>query len=80
MRGYAVGVRERDLDTGGIAAAVSDDNRVLGSLAVIGPVDRMKRSGIQKLGKQVERVALEFSRELKAGGSDALNFKKRNLG
>jgi len=45
--GYAVSMRERDLDTGGIAAAVFNCRRVIGSLAVIGPVNRMKRNGIQ---------------------------------
>jgi len=42
-----------DLDTGGIAGPVFDDRSVVGIFAIIGPVDRMKRSGIQKLGNQV---------------------------
>jgi DNA-binding IclR family transcriptional regulator len=62
--GYAVSMRERDLDTGGIAAPVFNDQSVIGSLAVIGPVDRMERHGIQKIGKQVRMVANELTGEL----------------
>jgi hypothetical protein len=40
---------------------------VIGSLAVIGPVNRMKRNGIQRIGRQVKTVANELSRELAAG-------------
>ena len=62
--GYAVSMRERDFDTGGIAAPVFNDQGVIGSLAVIGPVDRMERNGIQKIGKQVRIVASELTGEL----------------
>jgi DNA-binding IclR family transcriptional regulator len=64
--GYAVSIRERDLDTGGIAAPVFNERHVIGSLSVIGPVDRMKRNGIQRIGRQVKMVADEISRELAA--------------
>ncbi|HYQ98346.1 MAG TPA: IclR family transcriptional regulator C-terminal domain-containing protein, partial [Candidatus Nitrosocosmicus sp.] len=62
--GYAVSMRERDLDTGGIAAPVFADQNVIGSIAVIGPVDRMERNGIKKIGKQVRTVAGELTGEL----------------
>jgi len=62
--GYAVSMRERDLDTGGIAAPVFADRNVIGSIAVIGPVDRMERNGIKKIGKQVRTAAGELSGEL----------------
>lgn len=62
--GYAVSLRERDLDTGGIAAPVFNDQMVIGSLAVIGPVDRMKRNGIHPIGRQVRTVANELTGEL----------------
>jgi DNA-binding IclR family transcriptional regulator len=75
--GYSISMRERDLDTGGIAAPVFDDRTVVGSLAIIGPVDRMKRSGIQKLGRQVQRIAGEFSRELRRGGNAPKAAKRR---
>jgi DNA-binding IclR family transcriptional regulator len=77
--GYSISMRERDLDTGGIAAPVFDDRTVVGSLAIIGPVDRIKRSGIQKLGRQVQRIAGEFSRELRSG-VDAPRATKRTAG
>jgi DNA-binding IclR family transcriptional regulator len=66
-RGYAVSIRERDLDTGGIAAPVFNDRAVIGSIAIIGPIDRIKRAGIPKLGAKVRLIAGEFSRELGAG-------------
>ena len=59
--GYAVSMRERDLDTGGIAAPVFNDRHVIGSLSVIGPVDRMKRNGIQRIGRQVKVVAVSLA-------------------
>jgi DNA-binding IclR family transcriptional regulator len=62
--GYAVSMRERDLDTGGIAAPVFDDRGVIGSLAVIAPVDRMERNGIGRIGKQVQTVANQLTAEL----------------
>lgn len=80
LNGYAISMRERDLDTGGIAAPVSDDHNVFGSLAVIGPVDRMKRSGLRKLGKQVQRIASEFSNEMRISRSDVLSPNQRNVG
>jgi DNA-binding IclR family transcriptional regulator len=79
-RGYSISMRERDLDTGGIAAPVFDDRSVVGSLAIIGPVDRMKRSGIQKLGKQVQRIAAEFTCELRTGGGALQKAVKRTAG
>jgi DNA-binding IclR family transcriptional regulator len=62
--GYAVSMRERDLDTGGIAAPVFDDGGVIGSLAVIGPLDRMERNGIGRIGKQVQIIANQLTDEL----------------
>ncbi len=80
VNGYAISMRERDLDTGGIAAPVSDDHNVFGSLAVIGPVDRMKRSGLRKLGKQVQRIASDFSNEMRISRGDIPSFSQRNVG
>jgi DNA-binding IclR family transcriptional regulator len=57
-------MRERDLDTGGIAAPVVNDQGVIGSISVIGPVDRMERIGIKKIGGQVRMVASELTGEL----------------
>lgn len=62
--GYAVSMRERDLDTGGIAAPIFADDTLIGSIAVVGPVDRMERNGIRKIGKQVRSVAGQLSEEL----------------
>jgi hypothetical protein len=47
---------------------VFNGQSVIRSLAVIGPVNRMKRNGIQRIGRQVKTIASELSREL--AGSD----------
>jgi DNA-binding IclR family transcriptional regulator len=78
-RGYSISMRERDLDTGGIAAPIFDHRTVVGSLAIIGPVDRIKRSGIRMLGKQVQRIAEDFTLELRTG-SGMQKLAKRTAG
>jgi len=70
--GYAVSMRERDLDTGGIAAPVFNRHHVIGSIAVIGLVNRMKRNGIHRIGRQVKKVAHELTAELVASGAKAI--------
>jgi DNA-binding IclR family transcriptional regulator len=75
--GYAVSMRERDLDTGGIAAPVFNDENVIGSLAVIGPVDRMERNGIQRIGKQVRMIADELTGQLVSNTTFVSGGQKR---
>ena len=75
--GYAVSMRERDLDTGGIAAPVFDDRGVIGSLAVIGPVDRMERNGIGRIGKQVQMIANQLTAELVSSNKGLSSELKR---
>ena len=75
--GYAVSMRERDLDTGGIAAPVFNDENVIGSLAVIGPVDRMERNGIQRTGKQVRMIAGELTGQLGSNTTFVSGEQKR---
>ena len=74
--GYAVSMRERDLDTGGIAAPVFDYPR-FGSLAVIGPVDRMERNGIGRIGKQVQIIANQLTAELVSSTKNLSSELKR---
>jgi|SRR5215471_1191018 len=63
-RGYAVSIQERSYYTAAVAAAVFINETVLGSLAVIGPAERLKAMGIEKVGKTVKRVADQLSTEL----------------
>jgi DNA-binding IclR family transcriptional regulator len=79
-RQYAVSLRDRDVDTGSIAAPLAGDRGVVGSIAVIGPVDRMKRNGIQRIGMQVQRLAREFSGELRIVGSENVRTQRRSAG
>jgi DNA-binding IclR family transcriptional regulator len=79
-RHYAVSLRDRDVDTGSIAAPLAGDRGVVGSIAVIGPVDRMKRNGIQRIGMQVQRLAREFSGELRTDGSENVRTQRRSAG
>jgi len=79
-RGYAVSLRERDLDTGSIAAPLAGERGVVGSIAVIGPVDRMKRNGIHRIGMQVQRLAREFSGESRLVGKENGRTLRRSAG
>jgi IclR family transcriptional regulator, acetate operon repressor len=63
-RGYAVSLKEKCLDTAGVAAPVFSCGAVVGSLAIIGPIERMKRFGVDRLGTLVKGVAGKLSDEL----------------
>jgi IclR family acetate operon transcriptional repressor len=63
-RGYAVSLKEKSLDTAGVAAPVFSCGAVIGSLAIIGPMERMKRFGIDRLGMLVKGIANKLSDEL----------------
>jgi DNA-binding IclR family transcriptional regulator len=63
-QGYAVSVQERNLFTAGVAAPVFDYGSVIGCLAVIGLAERIKESGIEKMGRSVRKVADRLSQEL----------------
>lgn len=67
-KGYAVSLQEKSLDTAGIAAPVFSNGSVVGSLAVIGPLERMKRNGVDHLGALVKKSAHKLSEDL--------NYKK----
>ncbi len=79
-RGYAGRMRERDLDTGGIAAPVFNHQGMIGSIAVIGPVDRMERNGIQRIGTQVLLIANEITRELTSANGVTASKPRRVAG
>ena len=63
-RGYAVSIQERSFYTAAVAAAVFINETVHGSLAIIGPAERIKAMGIEKTGKAVKRIADQLSAEL----------------
>jgi DNA-binding IclR family transcriptional regulator len=60
-RGYAVSVQERYSFTAGVAAPCLLGENVIGSIAVIGPTERIKTTGIGKIGKTVRRIAALLS-------------------
>src|SRR5215467_8690206 len=59
--GYAVSVQERYSFTAGIAAPCVLGHNVFGSIAVIGPTERIKATGVEKIGRIVRSVALDLS-------------------
>jgi DNA-binding IclR family transcriptional regulator len=63
-RGFAVSIQERYSYTTGIAAPCVAGQNVIGSIAVIGPAERIKETGIEKLGKIVRRIAAQLSFDL----------------
>jgi len=62
--GYAVSIQERYSYTAGVAAPCFLDQSVIGSIAIIGPAERIKALGIEKTGKTVKRIADQLSRQL----------------
>jgi IclR family acetate operon transcriptional repressor len=68
--GYAVSVQERYSFTAGIAAPCVLGHDVFGSIAVIGPTERIKATGVDKIGRTVRSVAMKLSTALSHG--DAL--------
>ena len=63
-RGYAVSIQERYLYTAGVAAPCFLNQSVIGSIAIIGPAERIKAMGIEKTGKTVKRIADQLSTKL----------------
>ncbi|MCR5942775.1 IclR family transcriptional regulator [Ochrobactrum sp. XJ1] len=63
--GYAISVGEWELSISGVAAPIfGHDRRVVASLGVTGPVDRLSGSRLKELGPCVAEAALELSEEL----------------
>jgi DNA-binding IclR family transcriptional regulator len=67
-RGYAVSIQERSFYTGAVGAPVFFNEAVVGSLAIIGPLERLKTTGIERLGSSVKKIATELSSDLGHGG------------
>jgi IclR family transcriptional regulator, KDG regulon repressor len=63
-RGYAVSIQERYLYTAGVVAPCFLNQNVIGSIAIIGPAERIKVMGIEKTGKTVKRIADQLSTKL----------------
>ena len=57
-------IQERSFYTAAVAATVSINETVLGSLAIIGPAERTKAMAIEKTGKTIKRIADQLSMEL----------------
>jgi DNA-binding IclR family transcriptional regulator len=72
-RGYAVEDQEATVGDAGLAAPVFDwSGRVVGSLGVVGPADRLLESGRQgRLADAVRSTARALSRDLGAGRTAA---------
>lgn len=64
QRGYAVSIQERYSYTAGVAAPCFMGYSVIGSIAVIGPAERIQAAGVAKMGKTVKRLADRLSTEL----------------
>jgi DNA-binding IclR family transcriptional regulator len=60
-RGYAVSVQERYSCNAGIAAPCVLGENVFASIAVIGPTERIKATGIEKIGRIVRSIAMDLS-------------------
>jgi IclR family transcriptional regulator, KDG regulon repressor len=74
-RGYAVSVQERYSYTAGIAAPCVLGENVFGSIAVIGPTERIKATGVAKIGRIVRSIAMDLS----AAHSDGETLRAKGL-
>jgi IclR family transcriptional regulator, KDG regulon repressor len=63
-RGYAVSIQERYSYTAGVAAPCFLNRDLVGSIAVIGPAERIKANGIERTGKIVKKFAERLSTTL----------------
>ena len=63
-RGFALSIQERSYHTGAVGAPVFVNDACVGSIAIIGPLERLKASGLERLGLTVKKVASELSIEL----------------
>jgi IclR family acetate operon transcriptional repressor len=59
--GYAVSIQERYSYTAGVAAPCFLSRDLVGSIAVIGPAERIKANGIERTGKIVKKFAERLS-------------------
>ena len=75
--GYAVSVKERYAFTAGIAASCLLSEAVLGSIAVIGPSERIEAFGIEKAGSIVAKIARQIS--AMAANPSAVKAASRSL-
>lgn len=75
-RGYAVSIQERNLFTAGVAAPIFDERSVIGSLAAIGPKERIEKTGVEKLGQTVRAMAKTISEKLGRIQADAFVRRK----
>jgi IclR family transcriptional regulator, KDG regulon repressor len=63
-RGYAVSIQERYSYTAGVAAPCFLSRDLVGSIAVIGPAERIRANGIERTGKIVKKFAERLSSTL----------------
>lgn len=79
-RGYTVSLQERYSFTAGVAAPCFLGESVIGSVSVIGPTERIKATGIEKIGKIVRRIAEALSAEHgKPSGAFGLAAARKRL-
>jgi len=65
QRGYAVSEGERSLWTSAVAAPVWDwSGKLIATISVLGPSQRLTSEVLPALGQQVQQVALEISTAL----------------
>jgi DNA-binding IclR family transcriptional regulator len=63
-KGYAVSIREKIPDTNAVAAPVFNSNGVTGSIAIVGPAERLTRKNCEKFGPILREIGTRFSQEM----------------
>ncbi len=63
-KGYATRIRERVSGTHAVAAPVFNNYGVIGSIAIVGPAERLPRKACEKHGPVLKQAARELSAEM----------------
>lgn len=74
-KGYATGIKERAPNTNAVAAPVFNNDGVIGSIAIVGPTERLTRRACERWGPLVKLSAQKLSQGL--GSQSPLRSRSR---
>jgi DNA-binding IclR family transcriptional regulator len=63
-KGYAISIREKIPDTNAVAVPVFNGNGVVGSVAIVGPAERLTKKTCERFGPILKETGTRFSQEM----------------
>lgn len=79
-KGYAISIRERVSGTNAVAAPVFNNNGVIGSIAIVGPAERLTKKACEKYSSVLKEAARELSGEMGVWTSTEGTYDRKTLG